>query len=164
MTCHRTHPILLTFGVLASSCSSGDRASGAPAADTLISPGTVHAASTTVPNPLAAMAGIWDMRVLSRKGDSLAAYTLVATTDSSGWSMNFRGREPIPLHVIGSRGDSVMAEVGPYVSELRPGISVTTNFVGRIHNDSFIGSWVAHYRSKSADSVLRGRTEGVKAR
>lgn len=112
---------------------------------------------------LADVAGKWQMKTMNEKGDStLVKYELVATADSSGWAFHFPKRKPVPAHVTVS-GDSVMIDAGPYESVLRKGVQVTTHSAGRLQDGKLMGTTVAHYAKKGADSVLNLKFEGTRA-
>ena len=75
--------------------------------------------------------------------------------------MTFAGRKPVALH-IRTDGDSIIARSEPYSSVRRAGVQVTTASVFRLKADKLVGSTVAHYNTKSADSVVHFRTEATK--
>jgi len=127
---------------------------------------TTTATTTTTPAPLnlADVAGKWNMRSVPMSGDTSATtYVLTATANTSGWSMTFPGRAtPVPVKVSVA-GDSIMLAAGPYSSVRRKGVQVTTYGVARLQNGSIVGSTTAHYKVKSADSVLVLSTTGTRA-
>jgi hypothetical protein len=59
-------------------------------------------------------------------------------------------------------GDSVVSELGPFESVLRPGIMVTTRAVTRLQGDMLTGTFVGRYATDAADSVLNGRLQGTR--
>jgi hypothetical protein len=108
------------------------------------------------------VAGKWSMHTMAEQGDSvLVKYELVATADPAGWRLNFPNRKPITPKVEAS-GDSIIVDAGPYESVLRKGTQVTTHGVMRLVDGKLMGSTVAHYNTKGADSVRNLRTEGTK--
>jgi len=127
---------------------------------------TTTTSTTTTPAPLnlADVAGKWNMRSVPLSGDTSATtYVLTATGNTSGWSMKFPGRAtPVPVKVSVD-GDSIMLAAGPYSSVRRKGVQVTTYGVARLQNGSIVGSTTAHYKVKSADSVLVLSTTGARA-
>jgi hypothetical protein len=127
---------------------------------------TTSTSTTTAPAPvnLADVAGKWNMRSVPMSGDTSATtYVLTATANTSGWSMKFTGRAtPVPVTVTVD-GDSIMLAAGPYSSVRRKGVQVTTYGVSRVQNGSMVGSTTAHYKVKSADSVLVLSTTGTRA-
>ncbi|HMH86714.1 MAG TPA: hypothetical protein VK529_12265 [Gemmatimonadaceae bacterium] len=104
------------------------------------------------------------MRSVPLSGDTSATtYVLTATANTSGWSMKFPGRAtPVPVKVSVD-GDSIMLAAGPYSSVRRKGVQVTTYGVARLQSGSIVGSTTAHYKVKSADSVLVLSTTGTRA-
>ena len=113
---------------------------------------------------LAAFSGDWNVRAMPEQGDStLVTYVVRATNDTSGWTITFPNREPIPMRVLSVAGDSVVLEVGPYESALRPNVQVITRSVNRVQGDRMIGTAVARYQNAGADSVRRLRIEGTRA-
>jgi hypothetical protein len=56
-----------------------------------------------------------------------------------------------------------MTQAGPYPSVRRKGVQVTTDGVMRLQAGSLVGTNTAHYKVKTADSVLVLNTTGTKA-
>lgn len=109
------------------------------------------------------VAGRWAMKTMAEGSDSvLVSYELVAGPDSSGWTLNFPNREPVPVHVMAVAGDSIVTHAGPYESVLRPGVQVTVEAVFRVHDGKLMGRNVARYTPGGADSVRSLRTEGTR--
>jgi hypothetical protein len=129
----------------------------APPADTT----AVVAPPPPAPVSLSTFAGRW--HVVARNeatGDSLVAYDLTATADTSGWTITFPGRPaPVPVRVA-LVGNEVSMEAGPYESAVRKGVQVSTQGTVRIEGDSLVGSTTARYKTTSADSVVRIRMVG----
>jgi hypothetical protein len=116
------------------------------------------------PIALADVAGKWNVRTMAESGDSaLVTYELVASADTSGWSLNFPKRKPVPMRVVAVAGDSIVTEAGPFESVLRKGIKVTTNTVLRLQDGKMVGTTIAHYATSGADSVRNLRMEGTRA-
>ncbi|MGQ0537315.1 MAG: hypothetical protein ACT4R6_00075 [Gemmatimonadaceae bacterium] len=123
---------------------------------------TPGAAAMPASISLADVAGTWTMRIMPENSDSVVATAeLNATADAAGWTMILAGRPPLPMRVTVD-GDSIMSEVGPYESVLRPGVQVTTNGVMRLEGGVLRGRTVAHYRSAGADSVVTFRSEATR--
>jgi hypothetical protein len=123
-----------------------------PAADTETAPAMVS---------LADFAGTWDVSGMAETGDSvIVTYELTATAEPDGWTVIFPGRDPIPMQIVLVDGDSVVSEMGPYESALRPGVPVTTRAVSRLEDGMLVGTFVARYDTDAADSVLHGRQHG----
>jgi hypothetical protein len=128
---------------------------------------TAAAMSAGVPSAaisLADIAGTWSMRGVTEDGkNTVVNYELVATPETSGWTLNFPNRDPIPLHVVAVAGDSIVLEAGPYESVLRKGVQVTTHTVGRIQDGKMVGLTVGRYTTTGPDSVVPVRFEGTRA-
>jgi hypothetical protein len=125
--------------------------------------------TTTAPAPvpinLADVAGKWNMRSVPTTGADTSAttYVLTATSNTSGWTITFPGRKPIPVKVR-TDGDSVMIDAGPFPSVRRKAVQVTTNSVSRLQGGNFVGTTTAHYKVKTADSVLTLTTTGTRSK
>jgi len=112
---------------------------------------------------LADFAGTWTVNTLPESGDSvLLTYELNATDTPDGWTMTFPGREPLAMTGVMVEGDSMVGQLGPYESALRPGVMVTTQAVTRLEGGMLTGTFVARYATSGADSVLRGRLHGMR--
>jgi hypothetical protein len=110
------------------------------------------------------VAGRWSMRATPLQTDStLTTFQLVASSDTSQWTIIFPNRQPIPVHVVAIAGDSIVARFGPYESVLRKGVTVTTQTVSRLRDGKMVGTFVAGYATVGPDSVLQGRIEGTRA-
>jgi hypothetical protein len=123
-----------------------------------------EAPAAPAPIALADIAGKWSVRSMTESGDStLVTYELVASGDTSGWSLNFPKRKPVPMRVVAVAGDSIVTEAGPFESVLRKGIKVTTQSVMRLKDGKLVGTTTAHYATSGADSVRNLRIEGSRA-
>ena len=112
---------------------------------------------------LADVAGKWALTTRPLNSDSvLVQYELVAGADTSGWTLHFPNREPVPVHVLSVAGDSFVTHAGPYESVLRPGVQVTVHSVYRMQDGKLIGTSEARYSPGGADSVRQLRTEGTR--
>lgn len=113
---------------------------------------------------LSEIAGTWNMRAVPETGSDTAATTFVldAKADTSGWTIIYPNRDPVPVRVW-AQGDSIVTELS-HESVRRAGVQVTTHSVFRLRGDSLVGTTVARYASAGADSVLRLRTSGARAR
>ena len=109
---------------------------------------------------LADAKGKWKMRTMADGSDStLVEYTLDA--GDAGWTMHFPKRPPVPVKATAD-GDSIVGDAGPYESVLRKGVKVTTHSVFRLQDGKLVGTTVAHYAIKGADSVRNLRSEGTR--
>jgi hypothetical protein len=115
------------------------------------------------PISLGAVAGTWNFKTMPTNNDSvLVTYTVVATADTSGWTLTFPKRKPMKLQVAVS-GDSVMTTSPQYESMLRKGAKVTVNGALHLVGDKLVGTSIGHYTVTGPDSVRTFRTEGVRA-
>jgi hypothetical protein len=120
----------------------------------------------TAPTPvnLADVAGRWNMRAVPTTGDTTPTNSVItATSNTSGWTITFPGRAPVPMRVTVD-GDSIMTEAGPYQSVRRKGVQVRTNSVMRLQGGNLVGTTTAHYSVKTADSVLTLTTTATRAK
>lgn len=132
--------------------SSAMASSTAPT--TSSTPGTVN---------LADVAGKWNMVAVPMSGDTTpTTYVLTATANTSGWTITFPGRPPMPLKKVAVDGDSIMLSAGPYESVRRKGVQVTTYSVARLQSGRLNGSTTAHYKTSRSDSVLVLTTAGTR--
>jgi hypothetical protein len=132
--------------------TAGDTAAAAPAA-------------TAEPRAisLADVAGKWKVRTTDEAGGTPADIVLVATDDTSGWTMTGSNGKPVPVRVVAVGGDSIVTEAGPYESFVRKGVKVTTRTVNRLDGGKLVGTIEARYTTKGGDSVVQRRSEGVRA-
>jgi hypothetical protein len=114
------------------------------------------------PIALADVAGTWTVKVMPEGSDTtLVTYTLVATADTTGWTMTFPKRKAIPMHVMTS-ADSIIVDVGPFESALRKGVQVTTHGSMHLAGGMLTGTTTAHYKTTKPDSVVNLRQSGTK--
>ncbi len=162
-TSHRTTRIAICCcAAVLAGCAKKDNA----AVDT-----TAMASSTTTtttpaapaPINLADVAGKWDVRAVATSGDTTpTTYVLTAMATPDGWTLAFPGRKAtVPMKVTVD-GDSIIAAAGPYASVRRKGVQVTTNSSLRLQNGDLVGTTTAHYKVKTADSVLTLNTSGTR--
>jgi hypothetical protein len=146
---------LLLAAVLLAACAKKE-----PAPEATKTP-----AAPVAPAPidLATVAGTWSFKVMPATGDSvLTTYILVATANTTGWTMYLPKRDPLTLQVM-VMGDSIMATSPAYESVLRKSVKVFTTSVFHLVDDKLVGHTMAHYTVKGTDSVVALRSEGVKA-
>jgi len=113
---------------------------------------------------LADLAGTWKVTSTDESGGNVVETELVATADTSGWTMTRPNRKVIPVRVLAVGGDSVVTEAGPYESFIRKGVQVTTRTVNRLQGDKLVGTMEAHYALKGGDSVAQRKLEGTRVR
>ena len=160
--------ICCSAAVLAA-CAKKDNA----AVDTTASSSASTTTSMTIPPPppppapsvnLADFAGKWNVRSVPVSGDTSATtYVLTATSGTTGWTIKFPGRAPVAARITVA-GDSVEIDAGPYLSVRRKGVQVTTNGGLRLKNGGLVGTTTAHYKVKTADSVLVLNSTGTRAK
>ena len=134
-----------------------------PAADTsaaMAPAATAPAAATPAPMNVA---GTWTVKVMPQAKDTvLLSYKLVATNDKTGWKLTLPNRPTMDAKVISMDNDSIVVENGPYSSVLRKNQQVWTHSSMHLEGDKLVGTTVAHYTTKGADSVAMLRLEGTR--
>jgi hypothetical protein len=129
--------------------------------DTVTAAPETPAASPTI--SLADVAGKWQVRTMDENGGNVLESELTATADTSGWTLTFPNRKPVPVRVVAVDGDSIVTEAGPYESVLRKGVQVRTRAVSRLQDGKLVGMVVGRFATKSGDSVAHRRLEGTRA-
>jgi hypothetical protein len=124
------------------------------------------AAPAPAPAPtvaLADLAGKWKIVTRPASGTDSASTTatIVATADTSGWTLDLPSGQKVPLQVKVS-ADTVLTKSAVYPSMRRKGKKVWTETALRLENGKLTGTTVAHYEKSGADSVLTLTTEGTK--
>jgi hypothetical protein len=120
--------------------------------------------ATTAQISLKDVAGKWVIRTVNDSGDiTLATYNMVATPDTSGWTLSQGKRKPVPVRVLAVAGDSIVTEAGPYEGALRKGVKVTLHNVTRLRDGKLVGVTIARYATSGPDSLLQGQFEGTRA-
>jgi hypothetical protein len=168
LTLHRTTRIAIccSAAVLAGCAKKDNAAVDTTSAMASSTTSTATTTTTVAPAPvnLADVAGKWDMRSVPTTGDTTpTTFVLTATGTTSGWTIKFPGRAAIAERVVVS-GDSLMLEAGPYQSVRRKGVQVVTNGALRLQGGNLVGTNTAHYKVKTADSVLALTTTGTRAK
>ena len=164
---HRiTRPALACSAFLIAACAKKDNAAvdtSSTAASTTAS--TMTAAPAPANINLADVAGKWNMRAVPTTGKDTSAttYEMTATNSTTGWTLTFPGRKPMPVQVVAA-GDSIVISAAPYASVRRKGMQVSTTGVLRMQNGDLVGPTTAHYKTKSADSVLVLNVTGTRTR
>ncbi len=117
-------------------------------------------ASATI--SLADVAGRWKLLSTDEGGGTPVETEMVATADTSGWTMIAPNRKPIPVRVIAVAGDSIVTEAGPFESFIRKGLQVRTRTVSRLRDGKLVGTMEARYATKGGDSVSQRKSEGTR--
>ena len=95
--------MLVAAGVVVG-CSKADN-SAADSQNAAVTPAGAAAAPAGI--KLADVAGNWNVKGTNEKGDStLVTYTMTATADTTGWTINLPNRPPVPGHILAVGGDS----------------------------------------------------------
>ena len=162
---HRTTRIAICCcaAVLAGCAKKNDAAVDTTAMASSSTTSTTSMAPTPV--NLADVAGKWNVRAVPTSGDTTpTTYVLTAMATPEGWTLAFPGRKAaVPLKVTVD-GDSIIVAAGPYESVRRKGVQVTTNGSLRLQNGDLVGTTTAHYKVKTADSVLTLNATGTRAK
>jgi hypothetical protein len=114
---------------------------------------------------LADVAGKWNFRNVPETGTDTSPtdFVLDAKPDTAGWSMTMaKSGLKVPL-AVSTSADTLMLKAGPFASQRRKNVKVTTDTWLRMENGMLVGKTTAHYTTKGADSVLVLRAEGNKA-
>ena len=111
---------------------------------------------------LADVAGTWRVRTTDEAGGKAVEVEMVATADTSGWTITGPDRKSMAVRVVAVAGDSIVMESGPYESFLLKGVQVTTRTASRLQDDKLVGHMVARYALKSGDSVAQRLSEGTR--
>jgi hypothetical protein len=167
-TLHRSTRIAIccSAAVLAA-CAKKDNTAATDTSSTMAS-SSASTTTTTAPAPapinLADVAGKWDVRSVPVTGDTTpTTYILTATSGTTGWTIKFPGRAPIAARIT-LAGDSIEIDAGPFPSVRRKGVQVTTNGGLRLQGGNLVGTNTAHYKVKTADSVLVLNSIGTRAK
>jgi hypothetical protein len=166
-TLHRTTRIAscCIVAVLAGCAKKNDATADSTSASSTTTTTTDNTTMAPAPAPapapaainLADVAGKWDMRAVPTSGDTTSTNFVLTAT------IKYPGRAAVPEAITVS-GDSIITTAGPYPSFRRKGVTVTTNGVFRLQNGSLVGTNTAHYKVKTADSVLVLNTTGTRAK
>jgi len=165
-TLHRSTRIAIccSAAVLAACAKKDDTA--ATDTSSMMASSSASTTTTTAPAPinLADVAGKWDVRSVPVTGDTTpTTYILTATSGTTGWTIKFPGRAPIAARIT-LAGDSIEIDAGPFPSVRRKGVQVTTNGGLRLQGGNLVGTNTAHYKVKTADSVLVLNSIGTRAK
>ena len=151
-------------------CGKSDGVSDSDAKKAADSAAAANSAGAMTATPMASaslalsdLAGKWMVRATPQGGTDTTTteYTLTATGTTDGWTFAFKNGPTVPVRVMVA-GDSVVTDAGPYKSVRRKGVDVTTHSSFRKDGDKIVGTTMAKYSAKGADSTLMLRTEGVR--
>lgn len=164
-TLHRSTRIAICCcAAVLAGCAKKDNAAVTDTSSTMASSSTSTVTTAPAPVNLADFAGKWNVRSVPATGDTTPTnYVLTATSSTSGWTLTFPGRAPVAAR-IKVAGDSIEIDAGPFPSVRRKGVQVTTNGGLRLQGGNLVGSTTAHYKVKTADSVLVLNATGTRAK
>jgi hypothetical protein len=111
---------------------------------------------------LSSMTGMWHGRSMQGEDTTKATrWTLDATSDTTKWTLTFANGTKVPVRLVSTGGDSIVAEMGPYKSASMKGQNVNARQVAHVRGDSMSGTFEMRPVSKP-DSVIRGRFDATK--
>ena len=150
--------------LVAACATSGDKVADSSAGALTTDSANAMGAAPARTIALSDVAGSWHVvaRPADGKDTTSTLSTLNATADTTGWTLVMGKNKPIPLHVMVS-GDSIVETSDVYPSVRRKGQMVHTVGTFRLQDGQLVGTTVAHYHVKTADSVLVLSTVGTKA-
>jgi hypothetical protein len=153
--------ILFCSVAMLAGCSKPDnRDTGTSGADTGISAGTKAASAPAV--TLDDFAGKWKTRATDETGAFMGEAELLATADTSSWTLTFPKRKPIPLRVVAIAGDSIVTEAGPNGSTGGNSAQMRSRAVYRLQDGKLVATLEARYTMAGRDSVVRLRIAGTR--
>jgi hypothetical protein len=159
---HSSRLAVCSTALLLAACAKSEPAKDtaaamAPAPTPAAAPAPAHALS------LADVAGKWKVTTMGTdaKDTTVTTAILVATADTTGWSLELPTGKKVPMHVTVA-GDTLLTKSDVYPSVRRKGKKVWSSGSLRLENGKLVGTTVGHYLDSGADSVLTLRTEGVK--
>ena len=124
------------------------------------------AASAAKRLTIADVTGRWNVRATPEWNSPLITrLVLNATGDPANWTITYAPNpKPIPVRGVMFDGDSLVLDWGPYLSARRAGMKATSHDIYRLRNGTLVGRSASHYLGTLADSVVRLRLEGTRAR
>lgn len=152
---------LVSIAALLAACVKTETST--PVDTTAMAPAPAPAPPAAAPISLPAVAGKY--RVTSRgqgTDTSVVTYELNATGDTTGWTITFPNRKPVPVRIVSVEGDSIVVETGQFESVRRAGVPVSTRTTYRLENGQLVGTTVARYKVSGPDTVRVFVIEGVK--
>jgi hypothetical protein len=111
---------------------------------------------------LSDVTGKWAVKASPGNDTVVVTSVMNATSNPKTWTLTYPNRDPLPVRVVASGGDSIVTEVGPYPSMLRKGQTVTLlHSVGHYTGDTMTGWFEAHY---SSGDVVKGKEEATRSK
>ena len=111
---------------------------------------------------LSDVAGKWKIHSTDADGGNPVDAELLATADTSGWTLKGPRGKFIPVRVVAVAGDSIITEAGPYESFILKGVQVRTRNVSRLQDGKLVGTLEAHFARDGRDSVSQRVSEGTR--
>jgi hypothetical protein len=146
--------------VVVAGCGKADnRAAETSNGDT----GMAGAPDSSATVSLADFAGKWKTRSRDETGKIVGEADLLATADTSGWTLTFPRQKPIHLRVVAVGGDSVVTEAGPYRSSRIKGAQITSRAVNRLQGGRLVTTVEGKYSIGGRDSVVHMTVEGSRS-
>ena len=110
---------------------------------------------------LSDVAGTWEGKSMIGPKDSVFnTWVITATADGKGWTYKRPNTDPYPVRVVATGGDSIVTEMGPLPSSLRPGQTVrTVRVVGHYKGSKMTGTFEAHYPT---GDVVQGKVAATR--
>ena len=153
---------IVSIAALLAACVKSETSTPADTGTAAMAPAPAPVAPAA-PISLKSVAGKYNVTSRGQAGDTtVVTYELNATGDSTGWTLTFPNRRPVPMRVVLVSGDSIVAEAGPFQSFRRAGVPVTTRSTYRWVNGNLVGTTVAHYTTKGPDTLRTFVIEGVR--
>ena len=121
---------------------------------------TAHAQKPAQPQAAGMKCSSWETKTMAGPKDSVVTTSVLeATADGKGWVLKLANRDPVPVRVIVTGGDSMVTEAGPFPSVLRPGQTVTKlRTIEHFKGNQMTGTLEAHY---SSGDVFHGKVVGT---
>lgn len=154
---------LTCSALIAAGCAKKESAPATDSAAGALAPAPAPMPTTTpAPIAVADLAGKWNIVAVPTTGDTTPTTSVLEITAPDQWTQHFSNGQVVKAKIV-LAGDSVVTDAGPYPSVRRKGVKVTTHGVVRKQGDKLVGTTVAHYQVKTADSVVTLRVEGTRA-
>lgn len=104
---------------------------------------------------LADFAGTWNTTSELTGVEDPVESQLIGSADGSSWTMNFAGRDPIPMH-MSIVGDSLIGVSDQYESILREGVMVSIRSASVRQGDTMAGNVRVVYQTEDGNEVVDG--------
>lgn len=145
--------VLLGMAALFLGCTAKE---APPAAD------TAQTSSLPPGRSLASMAGIYDVNVMPEKNDSILTTYILNTTDTLGWLFAFPSSSPVRMRVTDRKGDTLVAEAGPFESSIQKGVQARSVSRMWLNIGELLGTVRVSYDTPGPDSARTFRIQGTR--